>query len=200
MNNLYASDNHYADILGISILSLLENNRECEEIKVSIINDEISDENIRNIESIFKKYGRKFPTLKKLRSIQEVLHMDVYEERFSRTQFARLFLEDIVDENEDRILYMDCDVIVNGSLNDLWNLELNGNVGAALADVLSLWYRGNIGLQPNDLMFRKERRMKKWKGIYVIMTERIPYRMNQHCSGILQAFPTDDYATGKVVA
>ena len=53
MNILYASDNHYADILGISILSLLENNRECDDIKVSIINDEISDENIRNIESIF---------------------------------------------------------------------------------------------------------------------------------------------------
>lgn len=107
MNILYASDNHYADILGISILSLLENNRECHDIKISIINDEISDENIRNIESIFKKYGREFPILKKVRSIQEVLNMDVYEDRFSRTQFARLFLEDIVDENEDRILYMD---------------------------------------------------------------------------------------------
>lgn len=205
MNNLYASDNHYADILGISILSLLENNRECEEIKVSIINDEISDENIRNIESIFKKYGRKFPTLKKLRSIQEVLHMDVYEERFSRTQFARLFLEDIVDENEDRILYMDCDVIVNGSLKDLWNMELNGNVGAALADAFSPWYRGNIGAQMDDLTFRKEairkeKRMKKRKRIYAMMIGRIPYQMNLYCSGILQTFLTDDYATGKVVA
>lgn len=328
MNILYASDNHYADILGISILSLLENNRECDDIKVSIINDEISDENIRNIESIFKKYGREFPIFKKVRSIQEVLHMDVYEDRFSRTQFARLFLEDIVDENEDRILYMDCDVIVNGSLKDLWNMELNGKVGAALADAFSSLYRGNIGLQPNDLMFnsgvmlidmkqwrkqhighqlrafirshrgmvqqgvqgvlnailsskmqvfsprynlvtnyaafeyedmlvyrkptsiyskkeiekakddpcivhytssflvarpweegkehpykylwnryhemspwkeeiRKEKRMKKWKRIYVIMMEHIPYRMNLYCSGILQAYVRPLYGKWK---
>lgn len=153
MNVLYASDNNYAEIMGISILSLLENNGDIEDIRLYIINDDISEENCIKIESIFTKYNRPYPIWKKVKGINKALQVEVYEDRFSQTQFARLFLEEIVDDKDERILYLDCDTIVHDSLKELWNMSLEGKVGAVLADAFSPLYRGNIGLKKDDLMF-----------------------------------------------
>lgn len=166
MNVLYASDNNYAEIMGISILSLLENNSDMEDIRIYIINDNISEDNCQKIENIFLKYNRELPKWKKVKGINEALQMEVYEDRFSQTQFARLFLEEIVDDSDDRILYLDCDTIVNGSLNELWNMSLDGKIGAVLADAFSTLYRGNIGLDKDDLMFNSGVMlidMNKWR-------------------------------------
>lgn len=170
VNILYASDDNYASIMGISILSLFENNRDVENIQVYIINDDISEENITKIESIFEKYGRTLPKWKKVKSINEALGMEVYEDRFAQTQFARLFLEEIIEETEDRILYLDCDLIFNDSIEELWNMDLKENIGAVLADAFSVLYRSNIGLEPNDIMFNSGVMlidMKKWREQYI---------------------------------
>lgn len=153
MNVLYASDNNYAEIMGISILSLLENNQDMDDIRVYIINDKISEDNYKKIEFIFKTYNRKLPIWKEVKGINEVLQMEVYGDRFSQTQFARLFLEEIVDDEDDRVLYLDCDTIIHDSLKELWNMPLGEKIGAVLADAFSPLYRGNIGLKKNDLMF-----------------------------------------------
>lgn len=153
MNVLYASDNNYADIMGISIFSLLENNQDMDDIRIYIINDNISEDNCKKIENIFETYGRKMPIWKKVKGINEALQMEVYEDRFSQVQFARLFLEEIIDEEDDRILYLDCDTIINDTLEELWSMPLEGKIGAVLADAFSPLYRKNIGLEKNDLMF-----------------------------------------------
>lgn len=153
MNILYASDDNYAEIMGISILSLLENNQDIDDIRVYIINDDISENNCKKIESIFEIYNRHLPIWKKVKGINEALQMEVYEDRFSQTQFARLFLEEIVDEEDDRVLYLDCDTIIHDSLKAFWNMSLEGKIGAVLADAFSPLYRKNIGLEKNDLMF-----------------------------------------------
>lgn len=166
MNILYASDDNYAGILGISILSLLENNKSINKLQVYIINDGISDENVEKIESIFKLYDRNLPIWKKVKSINEVLHMEVYEDRFAQTQFARLFLEEIIEEKEERVLYLDCDLIIHDSIEELWNMDLEGKLGAVLADAFSPLYRANIGLDPEDLMFNSGVMlvdMKQWR-------------------------------------
>lgn len=62
-------------------------------------------------------------------------------------------MEEIVANTVQRILYLDCDVIIDGSLKELWNMNLNGKIGAVLADAFSSLYRKNIGLEKDDLMF-----------------------------------------------
>lgn len=170
MNVLYASDDNYAEIMGISILSLLENNQDIDIIRVYIINDDISEINCEKIESIFKAYNRDLPIWKKVKGINEALQMEVYEDRFSQTQFARLFLEEILDEQDDRVLYLDCDTIIHDSLKEFWNMPLGEKMGAVLADAFSSLYRGNIGLGKNDLMFNSGVMlidMKKWREEYI---------------------------------
>lgn len=45
MNVIYASDDNYAWLMGISMVSLFENNRESNEINVWLFGDGISPEN-----------------------------------------------------------------------------------------------------------------------------------------------------------
>lgn len=42
MNIVYASDDSFAPIMGVSIQSLLENNKDCNKINIFILNDNIT--------------------------------------------------------------------------------------------------------------------------------------------------------------
>ena len=55
---VYASDDNFAEILGISVISLFENNKDMQEIIVYILDSGISIVNKEKIESIFKEYNR----------------------------------------------------------------------------------------------------------------------------------------------
>ena len=54
MNVILASDNGYAWLAGICMLSLFENNKQCEEINVWIFGDHISKENEDKLGSVVK--------------------------------------------------------------------------------------------------------------------------------------------------
>ena len=59
----------------------------------------------------------------------------------------------MLPEKLTRVLYLDCDIIVKKSIKELWNLDLHGMTIGALMDAFSKYYRINIGLKPDDIMF-----------------------------------------------
>lgn len=56
LNVLYQSDDNYAIFMGVSICSLLENNRAAEEINIYVIDDSISGDMKRQIEQMVGSY------------------------------------------------------------------------------------------------------------------------------------------------
>ncbi|MBP1564501.1 MAG: glycosyltransferase family 8 protein [Oscillospiraceae bacterium] len=153
MHVVYASDDKFSEIMGISILSLLENNKDIEDISVYILDSAISESNKDKIESIFQKYNRKNPIWIKAVNISDKLKMNIEVDRGSLSQYARLFVSSVLPENLDRVLYLDCDIIINSSLKELWNTDLKGKTIGALMDAFSRKYRPNIGLKDKDIMF-----------------------------------------------
>ena len=79
--------------------------------------------------------------------------MSVKTNRGSIAQYARIFLTDIFDESVKRVLYLDCDTLIVDSVYELWNIDLKGNTIAALKDAFSKYYRKNVDLAPDDIMF-----------------------------------------------
>ena len=59
-NVAYASDQNYAKHVGISLISLLENNKNLENIHIYIIEDNISEELKEKLLSIVNRYKGKF--------------------------------------------------------------------------------------------------------------------------------------------
>ena len=150
---VYASDDKFAEILGVSLVSLLDNNQDMKQITVYVLDSGVSDENKEKIECLCEQYKRTSPVWIPATNISEVLDMKVITDRGSLSQYARLFISSVMPEGLSRVLYLDCDIIINKSLFELWNLDLQGNTIGALMDAFSKQYRANIDLQPKNIMF-----------------------------------------------
>ena len=152
-NIVYASDDGFAEVMGVSILSLFENNQKAEDIRITILDSGISDINKQKVEEVCRRYHRPLPRWIKATDIEEHLEMSVKTDRGSIAQYARIFLTDIFDESVKRVLYLDCDTLIVDSVYELWNIDLKGNTIAALKDAFSKYYRKNVDLESNDIMF-----------------------------------------------
>ncbi len=150
---VYASDDKFAEILGVSIISLFENSKDMKKIVIYILASGISVVNRRKIEYIFHKYKRGMPEWIKAKNISEEIAVEVSTDRGSISQYSRLFISSLLPEGIKKILYLDCDILVVKSIKELWNLDLHENTVAALMDAFSRYYRVNIGLKPDDIMF-----------------------------------------------
>lgn len=85
--------------------------------------------------------------------ISAELGIEVAADRGSLSQYARLFISRNLPDGLERVLYLDCDTIIRKSISELWRLDLHGKTLGALLDAFSKYYRANIGLGPNDIMF-----------------------------------------------
>ena len=157
---VYAADDDFASIMGVSLLSLLENNQDLENLRVTIFDSGISDENKEKVEEIFQKYNRKMPRWIKPIDIQQKLLIDVKTDRGSLAQYSRLYIQDYFDDDVKRILYLDCDTLIVNSIKKLFEMDLGCDVVAGVKDAFSKYYRRNINLSENDIMINS--------GVYVV--------------------------------
>lgn len=157
---VYAADDGFASIMGVSLLSLLENNQDLNNLRVTIFDSGISNENKGKIEEIFREYNRKGPRWIKPVDIQGKLSIDVKTDRGSLAQYSRLYIQDYFGDGIKRILYLDCDTLVVGSIKKLFEIDLGTNIIAGVKDAFSKYYRKNINLSENDMMINS--------GVYVV--------------------------------
>lgn len=163
---VYASDDKFAEILGVSLTSLYENNKAMEQINIYVLDSGITVSNKAKLNSLSEKYSRAPIQWLEAKNISEELQMDVAIDRGSLSQYARLFVASVLPSSFKRVLYLDCDIIIAQSLEELWNLNMHGKTIAALKDAFSKWYRMNIDLKPNDIMFNSGVMLidlEKWK-------------------------------------
>ncbi|OUL07549.1 glycosyl transferase family 8 [Sedimentibacter sp. SX930] len=166
MHVVYASDNNFAEIMGVSIVSLLENNKDMGKIIIYILDSGINNENKKNVEKVFQTYNRPKPLWIPAININNVLGIEVKQDRGSISQFARLFISRVLPNDLERVLYLDCDILIDKPLDELWNMDMQDKIIAALLDPFSPLYRKNLGLKDNDILFNSGVMLidfKKWK-------------------------------------
>lgn len=156
---IYAADDGFAPIMGVSLTSLFENNKGLD-IHITILDSGISEENKRKIKSVFENYAQPFPRWLTPQNIEKRLNMTVKSDRGSLAQYSRLYVQDAFEESVKRILYLDCDTIITGTIKELFSMDLKGKTIAGVKDAFSKYYRKNIGLDKQDLMINS--------GVYII--------------------------------
>jgi len=58
--------------------------------------------------------------------------------RLPKEAYYRLLCMDYLPQSLDRVLYLDCDIIVNGSIKELYNIDLTGYMFAAADDYVEV--------------------------------------------------------------
>lgn len=141
MNVAYHSSDLFASVLGISICSLFENNKEIDVINVYVIEHNISVDNKVKLEEIANKYGRSiyFIPMPDI-NVTEHLNLKKVKNKWLFDSYCRLFLHHLLPKSVERVLYLDGDVLVVDSLKELWEFDLQGKCAAAVAECLSEKY------------------------------------------------------------
>ena len=146
MNVLYSSDDNYAQHMGVSIYSLLRHNAEFENIRLYVIDNDISPENRDKLREMVSRFSNAEIMFLPFLEWKEKLRLNM-SWGISISSYARLFVGEMLPETVDRVLYADCDMIVCEPLRELWNTPLDGKVLAAVQDGISADTKAAVGLQ-----------------------------------------------------
>lgn len=123
MNITYGANDKYVPFLGISLKSLLENNKEEEQIVVHILSDGITAANQLKLRKMVEEYGREI-LFYDVTDVKRLIPFEIHTAGFHPVILARLFLSKLIGEECKRIIYLDCDTIVAGSLHELETTDL----------------------------------------------------------------------------
>ena len=140
MNIVLASDTNYVQHCCATMTSILYNN---EDVHFFLFTEGLSPENEALLHTQVSKYGGQLSICKIDSDI--VRHFPMPKTQSSHISIAtyyRLFVELVLPKDIDRVIYMDCDIIVKGSIEDLYSMEIGD---AALAAVYqnNEWALGN---------------------------------------------------------
>lgn len=148
MNVLYTCDNNYVWLMGISAISMFENNKEIIDLDVYLIGENISDENKQILADIGEKYNRRI-------TVFDVPQLDIPDAlvsaRWPLSAFIRLYAGELLPDSFNKILYLDCDTIIYGSLSTLDNWDVSEKVFWGVKDCIGKEYKKNIGIEGNGL-------------------------------------------------
>ena len=97
MDIVYSSSDSYCEIAGISILSLLEHNRNVKELNLYLIDNQISAENKQKLEGMIASFGRTLTYLAHP-DIEKRSATEINVGRWNISTFYRLFLPSMLPE------------------------------------------------------------------------------------------------------
>ena len=125
-------DDHYVPYCGVMLTSVLENNKG-ERIVVHVLDNALAERGRESLRGIVeRKYGQQLcfhPLSSGWKDSFPATNSYV-----SLTTYCKLFIAAILPLSIGKVLYLDCDIVVVGSLHDLWSRDLSGKAMAAVRD------------------------------------------------------------------
>lgn len=169
MKTLYMileTNDAYAAIAGTSLYSLYKNNKDIESLEVYLINDGISDDNIKKFRKVADDFGRNL-TLIDSSPMEKILSdAGVAMYKGSYTTYYKLFAVNMFPEDAEYVFFIDSDTVVCGSLMELLDWDFNGAPMAMTWEMVPEVYKEHLGLKKNDTFYNGGAILfnrKKWR-------------------------------------
>lgn len=126
-NIVFTADNNYIQHLAVTLISLLQNNKE-EIFKIFIFSSDITDANKNKIHSMIRPYNCEVEYILFDKKLFE--HIDAG--RFSIATYYRLLMPKYL--TVDKLLYLDVDMVIDGSIKELYDTDIEEYYAAAVED------------------------------------------------------------------
>ena len=150
MNLLLTFDNNYSQHAGVVMASFLANHTGIHSFYV--ISDSISEDNQKLLHSIVSSYHCQLSFY--------FVNVDIVKQfpigqgtantYVSIATYFRLFITEVLPESIDRILYLDCDIVIDKSIE-----EIAEACGFSSGNYLTLIFKQKEGISPSS--YRKNR-------------------------------------------
>ncbi len=130
-----STDDNYAQHCGVMLCSLFENNKDSVFIIHILMNERtLSGDNCQKLRALVEKYHSTcvFHDV----DCSKIQGMPDRKIRpLGAAAYYRLLYTSIFDESVHSVLYLDCDIVVNGNIDAIFELELDDYALAAVQDV-----------------------------------------------------------------
>lgn len=131
---LCATDNNYAPYCGIMLSSVFENNRDSEVKAYVLIDKPMDRRNTNRFDRLAKKFGGSIVFVMVDNSFLGKFPIKGME-YWSIATYYRLYAAELLPKDVHRILYLDCDIIVQGDLRALWEIDMTDKAAAGVSDI-----------------------------------------------------------------
>lgn len=128
----FASDDNYIPFLEVALKSLIKNASTRYNYSINILNTGIKEENQIIIKSLERKnVNIHFRDISSAISDIKNNFKNIYH--YSLATYYRLFIESLFPQY-NKVVYLDCDIVVLGDISKLYNVNLGNNLVAAVPD------------------------------------------------------------------
>lgn len=138
INILACASDNYTMQCGVLFLSICENNKK-EVFRFFVMTDNaFQDINKKRLEDIIHSYNDN--NVLEFICVDEALVSDfqsITSKFYPKEVLYRLLAADLLPSDVDKVLYLDCDIIVRHSLIDLWKIDISGFSVGCVPDALS---------------------------------------------------------------
>lgn len=170
MNILISFDDttwHYTRHAAVTILSLLETNKK-HKIKIYVISSYLPQENIDELKRIVKLYKQEIEFIIEKNIVPKHLKNVIINQRsLTRGARYRYFFPKYI-KNIDRILYLDCDVLIMKDITNIYNMNMDWKSIAWYLDNWPFWER-----------YRKNLELDHYINSWVLLFDVKKYNMNK---------------------
>jgi len=149
INILVTLNENYIPYLNVMLTSLVFQNQGCR-FDVYLLHSSIKASALSETKKILEGYGRLIPVQAKDIGLENA----PITARYPKEMYYRIFAARYLPETLDRVLYLDPDIIVNGSVKELYDLSMEGNYFAAATHNGSFMHKVNevrLDMEPESL-------------------------------------------------
>ena len=129
-----ASDNFFAVMIGALLKSIDVNHTSGEHIDFYIIDDGISTKFRQQLERIADPSRITLKWFKSKEIVPSNINIPLDKSSFPVTVFLRIFIPYMIDQDVEKVIYIDVDTIVQDDISNLWNIDLKDYTIGAVQD------------------------------------------------------------------
>jgi len=189
-----AADDNYARALTVAARSVIENLGRGRTLTIHVVDGGITPENRAKVEASLTRTN---VALDWIGDVENKLRDLPTYGWFTPLTYARLLLPDLIPPSVDKVIYLDCDILVRHDIGELYDKEFGGNAALGVPDTgaafvscpwgLALWYDNgrradefnfNAGMLVVNLDYWRRERVGQ-QALDYIRSERYHYNVDQ---------------------
>lgn len=143
---VFASDNNYVPMLATTIYSMLKNASTSRTYDVIVLERDITDENKRYMRQFFAKFPNAVLRFFDVSRYLAGFNLTTSNAHISIETYYRFIIQEALPFYS-KLLYLDCDLVVNGDIAELFDTELGDHAIGAVPDIDFI---GNLNMKNGE--------------------------------------------------
>ena len=127
-------DANFMQHCAVTLVSLFENNKSAD-ICVHIVAPSLSEENQQILRNLVASYGNDIRFYFPPEYLLSCFAIKKFGKRISMATYYRCMFSAILPDDVEKVLYLDCDIVVLGDISEFWNTDLSGCGAACIEDI-----------------------------------------------------------------